>query len=253
MEELSDDQLHRYARHVILDEVGEEGQIKLLNSKVLVIGAGGLGAPVLMYLAAAGVGHLACADDDTVDISNLQRQIIHATAAIGTPKVESAAQTLSRINPTVNFIPIQARLTADNAVETIGGYDLVIDGSDNFETRYLLNDVCFAAGVPWISGALLRFEGQISTFMPHEGDGHPCYRCLFPDVPEPGSIPRCDQAGIFGSVAGLVGTMQATEALKLLMGLGDNLSGKLMLIDTLGPSFTTIKVPKNPACPTCGI
>ncbi|MCR9256634.1 MAG: molybdopterin-synthase adenylyltransferase MoeB [Alphaproteobacteria bacterium] len=252
-DELTDDQLHRYARHVILDEVGEEGQLKLLDSKVLVIGAGGLGAPVLLYLAAAGVGTLACADDDAVDLSNLQRQIIHRTESVGIAKVESARQSLEAVNPTINFIPIAERINRDNAADLVSGYDLVVDGSDNFDTRYLLNDVCLAAGIPWISGSLLRFEGQVSTFMPHRGAGHPCYRCIFPERPEPGSIPRCDEAGIFGSVAGIVGTIQATEALKILMGLGETLSGRLLLIDTLAPRFTTIKVPKDPGCPCCGV
>jgi len=251
-EELTDAQLHRYARHVILDEVGEEGQLALLRSKVLVVGAGGLGAPVLLYLAAAGVGTLACVDDDVVDLTNLQRQVIHTTDTIGSAKVKSAAARLAALNPTIEFVPVQDRITPETVTSLIAGYDLVIDGSDNFETRYLLNDACFAAGIPWISGSLLRFEGQVSTFTPHLGAGHPCYRCIFPDRPEPGSIPRCDEAGIFGTVSGVVGSLQANEALKFLMGIGTGLSGKLLLVELMELRFTTIKVPKDPSCPTCG-
>lgn len=247
---ITDAQLHRYARHVILDEVGEEGQERLLAARVLVIGAGGLGAPLLLYLGAAGVGTLGVIDDDTVELSNLQRQVIHPTARLGAPKVESAKATLAEINPDVTVEAIEARLTADNVMDVIAGYDLVADGSDNFETRYLLNDACYLAGKTLVSGALLRFEGQLSTFKAHESG--PCYRCIFRDAPAPGTVPRCEEAGIFGAVAGAVGSLQAVEVLKEILGLGKSLSGRLMLYDALSAAVRTINVKRDPACPLCG-
>lgn len=251
--EITDAQLERYARHVILDEVGEAGQAKLLGSRVLVVGAGGLGAPVLLYLAAAGVGHLEVIDDDTVDLTNLQRQIIHTTARVGAPKTESAAAAIAEINPEIELVEHDGRLTAANAMGLVGEVDLVIDGSDNFATRYLLNDACYLAKVPLISGALLRFEGQLSTFRAFEaGEDRPCYRCLFPEPPPAGAVPRCEEAGIFGAVAGVIGTLQAAEALKELLGLGDSLSGQLLLYDALAGSFRKMRAKRRPDCALCG-
>jgi molybdopterin/thiamine biosynthesis adenylyltransferase len=253
-DDLTEEQFHRYARHLILDEVGDEGQARLLASKVLVIGAGGLGAPVALYLAAAGVGTLGLVDDDTVDLTNLQRQIIHTTEAVGTPKLASALARLRALNPGIDYRPHGVRLTAENAEEIIAGYDLVVDGSDNFTTRYLANDLCHRLGKTRVWGALLRFEGQLSVFRSgvpgHEGE--PCYRCLFREPPDPSLVPRCEEAGILGAVAGVIGTLQATEVLKELLGLGDSLSGRLLLYDALGTEFRTVRFKKDPTCPTCG-
>jgi adenylyltransferase/sulfurtransferase len=247
---LSEEQFHRYARHLILDEVGEEGQEELLNARVLVIGAGGLGSPVLMYLAAAGVGTLGVLDSDTVDVTNLQRQIVHADARIGASKVDSAIETLARLSPGTTFIAHRLRLDAGNVAALIEDYDVIADGSDNFDTRYLVNDACVAAGKTLVSASLLRFEGQLATFKPHEGG--PCYRCLFPDKPPAGFIPRCEEAGILGSVAGVMGTLQATEVIKEILGLGNSLAGKLLIYDALGPTFRRINVPRDPDCKVCG-
>lgn len=249
---ISDRQLERYARHIILDEVGEAGQEKLLKSKVLVVGAGGLGAPVLLYLAAAGVGTLGIVDDDEVDLTNLQRQIVHASDNIGMAKVESAAKTLRGINPEVRVVPRKLRLDAGNAMGLIAGYDLVVDGSDNFKTRYLLNDACYFAHIPLVAAALLRFDGQISTFKAYLAGEHPCYRCLFPTSPPADLIPRCEEAGILGAVAGAVGSLQAVEALKELLGLGESLSGSLLIYDGLSATFRKVKVRRDPACALCG-
>ena len=249
-DDLTDDELERYARHVILEEVGEEGQIKLLESKVLVVGAGGLGAPVLMYLAAAGIGTLGIVDHDVVDLSNLQRQIIHSVDDIGRPKTRSAAERLETINPDITIIEHRTRLTANNAAELFADYDLIVDGSDNFAARYLCNDTCYSLKKPLVSAALVRFEGQLSTFK--ASDGGPCYRCLFPEPPDPDMVPRCDTVGIFGAVAGVMGSLQATEVLKELLGLGTSMSGQLLLFDALDQTFRKIKVPKDPDCPTCG-
>jgi adenylyltransferase/sulfurtransferase len=252
--ELSDEQCHRYARHLILDEVGDEGQEKLLSSRVLVIGAGGLGSPLLLYLAAAGVGTLGIVDDDAVDLSNLQRQIAHATDAVGVSKVESAAASVARINPGIRVEPHAERLTAANAARLFRDYDLIADGSDNFATRYLANDAAYLAGKPLVSGSLLRFEGQLATFRGgvkgHEGE--PCYRCLFPSEPPAGMIPRCEEAGILGAVAGVIGTLQATEVIKELLGLGSSLSGHLLIYDALGPTFRKLKAARDPGCALCG-
>jgi molybdopterin/thiamine biosynthesis adenylyltransferase len=250
---LTEHQKQRYARHVVLEEVGEAGQAKLLQSRVLVVGAGGLGSPVLLYLAAAGVGTLGIVDFDTVDLSNLQRQIVHGEETVGEAKVASAAERLEDINPDIAVETHRTRLTTENVLELIGQYDLVIDGSDNFTTRYLLNDACYFAKKTLVSGALLRFEGQLSTFKAYQpGEAHPCYRCLFPSPPAPGSVPRCEQAGIFGAVAGVVGTLQATEAIKELLGIGDSLSGQLILYDGLSARFTTLSVKRDKDCPLCG-
>jgi len=250
--DLNESQFERYARHLILDEVGEEGQAKLLQSKVLVVGAGGLGAPMLLYLAAAGVGTIGVIDDDVVDLSNLQRQVIHMTDQVGRPKVESAVQLLARLNPDIRVIPFQSRITAENAAELIGGFDLVADGSDNFTTRFLLNDACYLAGKPLVSAALLRFDAQLSVFKAHLGPPHPCYRCLFPERPPDDLIPRCEQAGILGAIAGMVGSLQATEVLKELLGLGESLSGHLLVYDGLDTTFRKIKTKRDPACALCG-
>jgi adenylyltransferase/sulfurtransferase len=250
--ELSDAQFERYARHLVLEEVGEEGQQKLLEARVLVIGAGGLGSPLLLYLAAAGVGTLGVVDDDTVDLSNLQRQIVHATESIGMPKVESARRTLSHVNPEVKLQSHPTRLAEANAADLVAAYDLVADGSDNFATRYLLNDLCYRLKKPLVSAALSPFEGQLSTFKAYLGPPHPCYRCLFREAPPPDSVPRCETAGILGAIAGVMGTLQATEVLKELLGLGESLSGTLLVYDALRAGFHNIKLPRDPDCPTCG-
>ena len=250
---ITDAQLERYARHIILEEVGEEGQEALLAARVLAVGAGGLGAPVLQYLAAAGVGTLGVIDDDTVDLSNLQRQIVHTTGRVGQPKVDSAAESLAAINPEVRVVRIGERLTASNAERLIADYDIVVDGSDNFATRYLLNDACFFARTPLVSGALLRFEGQVATFRPWRGgDDNPCYRCLFPEPPPAGLVPRCEEVGIFGAVAGVIGTLQAAEVLKLVLGLGEPLTGRMLMYDALAAGFHELRVRRDPDCALCG-
>jgi len=252
MAALTDLQLERYARHVILDEVGEAGQEKLLASSVLVLGAGGLGAPLLLYLAAAGVGRIGIVDDDAVELSNLQRQIIHGTASLGRPKVESAKAAIAAINPEIVVETEALRLDAGNAAALVAGYDLVADGSDNFATRYLLNDACYLAKKTLVSAALLRFDAQLSVFKAHLGPPHPCYRCLFPEPPPADLVPRCEEAGIFGAVAGSIGALQATEVLKELLGLGESLSGRLLIYDGLATEFRTLKIPRDPACRLCG-
>lgn len=249
--ELTDSQFERYARHLILEEVGEAGQAKLLASQVLVVGAGGLGSALLLYLAAAGVGTLGILDDDRVELSNLQRQIIHATADLGRPKVESAAEGVARINPDVRVIRHRLRLTAENAAELIAPYDLVADGSDNFATRFAVSDACYAARKPLVTAALLRFEAQLSTFKPWLPGDHPCYRCLHPEPPPEGTVPRCEEAGILGALAGTAGSLQATEVLKELLGLGESLSGRLLIYDALAAEFRSFRLPRDPACPLC--
>jgi adenylyltransferase/sulfurtransferase len=249
--DLSDSQFKRYARHLILDEVGEEGQAKLLAARVLMVGAGGLGSPALMYLTAAGVGTIGVVDDDVVDITNLQRQIVHTTDRVGENKVESAIDTLAGINPEVRIIPHKLRLTAANARALIAEYGLVVDGSDNFATRYLLNDACFLERRPLVAASLLRFEGQITTFKAYDGAG-PCYRCVFREPPPADLIPRCEEAGILGAVAGVMGTLQAVETIKEILALGDSLSGTLLIYDALGAQFRRIRIKRDPACPLCG-
>jgi molybdopterin-synthase adenylyltransferase len=250
--ELSDRQFRRYARHLILDEVGEEGQEKLLASRVLVVGAGGLGSPMLLYLAAAGVGTIGLVDHDRVDLTNLQRQIVHATERVGELKVDSARATLAAVNDDVRLETHPTRLVPDNAERLIAGYDLVADGSDNFATRYLLTEECFRLKKPLVAAALSPFEGQLSTFRPYLGAGHPCYRCLFREAPPPDLVPRCEEAGILGAVAGVMGTLQAVEVLKELLGLGDSLDGALLIYDALRAQFHRIRIAKDPQCPTCG-
>jgi molybdopterin-synthase adenylyltransferase len=250
--ELSEQQFRRYARHLILDEVGEEGQEKLLASRVLVVGAGGLGSPMLLYLAAAGVGTIGIIDHDRVDLTNLQRQIVHATERVGDLKVESARCALSAVNDDVRIETHPTRLAPDNAAGIIAGYDLIADGSDNFATRYLLTDLCHRLRKPLVAAALSPFEGQLSTFRPYLGAGHPCYRCLFRDPPPPDMVPRCEEAGILGAVAGVMGTLQAVEVLKEILRLGDSLDGTLLIYEALQARFHRIRIAKDPDCPTCG-
>lgn len=245
---LTDEQIERYARHVILKEVGGPGQQKLMKAKVLVIGAGGLGSPILMYLAAAGVGTLGVIDDDVVDLSNLQRQIIHKTGNLGLEKTLSAKETLKEINPEVTIISHQQRLEAKNAEEIISGYDIIADGCDNFSTRFLVNDICLRQKKPLISGALSQFDGQLATFKGYEKD-KPCYRCLVPEHPR--GILSCAEAGILGAVAGVVGTMQAVEVLKEILSLGESLAGRLLIYDALSSASRTIRLPKDPGCKYC--
>ncbi|MDE0780452.1 MAG: molybdopterin-synthase adenylyltransferase MoeB [Alphaproteobacteria bacterium] len=250
--ELTEEQFHRYARHLVLDEVGDEGQEKLLASKVLIVGAGGLGTPLLMYLAAAGVGTLGIVDDDEVDLANLQRQVVHVTDAVGKKKTDSAKATLASLNPGINVVTHDVRLTAENAEDIIDGYDLVADGSDNFETRYLLNDHCYRIGIPLIAAAMLRFEGQLFTFRRNDYAPTACYRCVFPETPPPEMIPRCEEAGVLGALAGVMGSLQTTEVLKELLGLGTSLAGRMVIYDALVTDFHTIKLPHNRNCSLCG-
>lgn len=243
------DQLNRYSRHFLLPEVGEAGQAKLLDSKVLCIGAGGLGSPTAYYLAAAGVGTIGIVDMDVVDVSNLQRQILHTNDRVGMPKVESARLTLNALNPDIKIVGYQERVTSENIMELIAGYDVIVDGCDNFPTRYLVNDASLHARVPVVHGSAYRFEGQVSVFVPYEG---PCYRCLYPEPPPADLATDCATVGVLGMVPGIVGTLQATEALKLVLGLGDPLTGRLLTYDALSQEFLTLRITRNPACPACG-
>lgn len=250
---LREDQIRRYARHILLRDVGGIGQEKLLKARVLVIGAGGLGAPLGLYLAAAGVGVIGMVDDDVVDETNLQRQIIHSTATLGEPKVLSAAKTMRAINPDVDVVPHQLRIGPENASELMADHDIVVDGSDNFETRFLINDAAFFAGKPVVSGAILRFDGQVATFKGHEPEADkPCYRCLFRGPPPPGQIPTCAEAGVLGALCGMVGSIQAMEVIKEIIGIGEGLAGKLMVIDGLSMEVRKLAVAKDPGCPLCG-
>jgi adenylyltransferase/sulfurtransferase len=249
---LGPDELERYARHIVLREVGGPGQVRLQQARVLVVGAGGLGAPALLYLAAAGIGTLGVVDDDTVDLSNLQRQVIHRTGDIGTAKVASAARALSEINPEVTVRTHNERLTAANAERLVAGYDIVADGSDNFATRYLLNDTCYRLRKPLVAAAILRFDGQISTYKAWHGAGHPCLRCVFPEAPSEDAVPSCAQAGVLGALAGTLGALQATEVVKEILGVGRSLSGRLLTYDALDGSWEEMAIAKRPDCPTCG-
>ncbi len=249
--EFTEKQLERYARHIVLPEMGGTGQEKLLTSSVLVVGAGGLGSPMLMYLAAAGVGRIGIVDDDAVALSNLQRQVIHATDRVGTPKVESARVAIAAINPDVRVEAHPVRLGPRNVLDLIAGYDVVADGTDNFATRFLLNDACYFARKPLVSAALLRFEGQVATFRAFEPD-KPCYRCIFPEPPPEGLVPTCAEGGVLGAVAGAVGCLQATEVIKELTGIGESLAGHLVVMDALGATFRRIAVRRDPACPLNG-
>ena len=250
--ELSEDQIQRYARHILLPDVGGVGQAKLLGARVLIVGAGGLGSPVLLYLAAAGVGTLGIVDADRVDLSNLQRQIVHTTARIGDLKVESARQMLAAINPGVRVEAHSVRLDAANAHQLIGAYDIVADGSDNFATRFLVNDTCVALGKTLVSAAVLRFDAQLATFKPHAGADLPCYRCLYPASPAEGSVASCAEAGVMGALCGAIGSLQAGEVIKEILGIGDTMAGRLMIMDGLGARFRTLSLKRDPACPVCG-
>ena len=245
---LTDEQMERYARQIILDEVGVAGQRRLMDSKVLVIGAGGLGSPVLLYLAAAGIGTLGVVDGDRVDLTNLQRQVLHYTHDVGRPKTQSARRTLEDINPEITVIPYQTVLSSENALDIIRGYDLVINGSDNFPTRYLVNDACVFLGKPLVDASILKWEGQATAFLPGRG----CYRCLFPTPPPPGAVPSCAEGGIIGAVAGFMGTLQALEAVKVLLGRDDTLANRLLIFDALSAEVRTLRWNRNPSCPVCG-
>jgi len=246
---LSNDEILRYSRHLIMPEVGMEGQQKLKAARVLCIGAGGLGSPLALYLGAAGVGTLGIVDFDVVDYTNLQRQIIHSTADVGRKKLESAAEKLKAINPFLNIRTFETRLTSENALELFRDFDIIADGTDNFPTRYLVNDACVLTGKPNVYGSIFRFEGQASVFATEEG---PCYRCLYPEPPPPGLVPSCAEGGVLGILPGLVGVIQATEVIKLILGKGDPLIGRLLLVDALGMKFRELKLRKNPDCPACG-
>lgn len=245
----TDAQIERYSRHIILKQVGEKGQRKLLNGKVLIVGAGGLGSPAALYLAAAGVGTIGIVDADVVEMSNLQRQVIHHTRDVGTPKVDSAKEKMLSINPDLKVITHRTWITADNALGIIGDYDFIIEGTDNFAAKFLVNDACVMAGKHFSHGGILQFLGQTMTVRPGESA---CYRCLFPAPPEPGSIPTCAQAGVLGVLPGVIGTLQATEAIKYLLGVGELLSNRMLIYDALDNEFTEVEVKKNLDCPVCG-
>ncbi|MBI5328419.1 MAG: molybdopterin-synthase adenylyltransferase MoeB [Deltaproteobacteria bacterium] len=245
----TEEQIERYSRHIILPEVGGKGQAKLLNSKVFVLGAGGLGSPILLYLAAAGVGTIGIADGDCVDLSNLQRQIIHDTSRVGTHKALSAKKSIEAINPDINVVTYEERLNADNIRGIIKDYDILLDGSDNFPTRYLMNDAAFFEKKTLISGSMFRFDGQVTIFKPHEGQ--PCYRCLYPEPPPKGLVPSCQEAGVLGALAGVVGVIQAVETVKEILGIGNGLAGHLLIFDALGMNFRKVKVRRDPECALC--
>jgi molybdopterin-synthase adenylyltransferase len=246
----SEAEIQRYSRHILLRELGGTGQAKLKAARVLIVGAGGLGSPLALYLAAAGIGTLGLVDADVVEISNLQRQVLHGTPNLGQPKVESAAEALTRINPLVNVVRHAEYLAPENVERLIADYDLICDGTDNFTTRFLVADACVAAQKTLVSAAVLRFEGQISTFKPHAGG--PCYRCLYPEPPPEGLVPPCSEAGVLGAVTGVMGAMQATEVIKEITGIGQSLSGYLLVWDALAAEFRKIRLRKDPSCPICG-
>ena len=249
MYNFSNEQIERYSRHIILKEVGGIGQTKLLESKVLLIGAGGLGSPIGVYLAAAGVGTLGIIDDDVVDLSNLQRQILHGTSDIGIPKTKSAEATIGEMNPDVKVIPHNERITSENAFRILEQYDLIIDGCDNFPTRYLINDACVMLGKPIVHGSIFQFEGQVTVIYPGKG---PCYRCIFPEPPPAGMAPSCQEAGVFGVLPGIIGTIQAVEAIKVLLDIGETLIGTLLLFNALTMDFKRLKLRRDSNCPMCG-
>ena len=246
---LNNDEILRYSRHLIMPEVGMEGQQKLKAARVLCIGAGGLGSPLALYLGAAGVGTLGIVDFDVVDYTNLQRQIIHSTADVGRKKLESASEKLQALNPFLNIRTFETKLTSENALDLFREFDIIADGTDNFPTRYLVNDACVLTGKPNVYGSIFRFEGQASVFATEEG---PCYRCLYPEPPPPGLVPSCAEGGVLGILPGLVGVIQATEVIKLILGKGEPLVGRLLLVDALGMKFRELKLRKNPDCPACG-
>ncbi len=245
---MTPDQVKRYSRHIIMGDVGSVGQRKLMQAKALIIGAGGLGSPAAVYLSLAGVGTVGLVDFDVVELSNLQRQILHHTPDVGRPKLESARDNIHAYNPDVNVVLHEVRLESDNAMDIISQYDLVVNGADNFATRYLVNDACYLLNKPLVDGSILIFDGQATVFLPGQG----CYRCLFPSPPPPGMVPNCAEAGVLGALTGLVGSIQATEALKHFLGIGDSLSSRLLLIDALSMNFREVKLKRNPNCPLCG-
>jgi adenylyltransferase/sulfurtransferase len=245
---LTPEQVDRYSRHIIMPQVGSAGQRKLMDAKVLVVGAGGLGGPVALYLALAGVGTIGVVEFDTVDLSNLQRQILHQNEDVGKSKAQSAKETLLAYNPDVNVVLHQSPLTSDNAMEIIPQYDIVVNGADNFTTRYLVNDAAYFAGKPLVDGAILLFDGQATVYVPGQG----CYRCLFPSPPPPGAVPSCAEAGVLGALTGIIGSIQATETIKLILGVGDTLVGRLLMVEALAMDFRTVKIRRDPECPLCG-
>lgn len=245
---LTPEQVKRYSRHIIMGAIGSRGQRQLLDAKVLIVGAGGLGSPSAVYLALAGVGTIGIVDFDVVELSNLQRQILHQTDDVGKRKVVSAKEQIHAYNPDVTVIPHELWLNSDNALDIIDGYDIVVNGADNFPSRYLVNDACYLLGKPLVDGSILLFDGQATVFLPGKG----CYRCLFPTPPPPGMVPNCAEAGVLGALTGLVGSIQATETLKLILGVGDSLSSRLLLIDALPMEFREVKIAKNAGCPLCG-
>ncbi|RME43474.1 MAG: molybdopterin-synthase adenylyltransferase MoeB [Caldilineae bacterium] len=246
---LNEEQRARYSRHTIMPEVGEEGQLKLLDARVLIVGAGGLGSPAAIYLAAAGVGTIGLVDFDVVDTSNLQRQIIHRLDAVDRPKVDSARETIAQLNPDVTVLGHQTQLTSENALDIIGQYDLVINGSDNFPTRYLVNDACVLLGKPLVDASIFRFDGQVTVY--DTAHGSPCYRCLYPDPPPPGEVPSCAEGGVLGVLPGIIGSLQAVEAIKLILGIGTPLTGRVLQYDALEAEFREFRVRKDPHCPVC--
>ena len=246
--DFTDEQIERYSRHIILPEVGGEGQSRLLESKVLLVGAGGLGSPAAFYLAAAGIGNMGIIDFDTVDLSNLQRQIIHNTERIGMLKTESAKKTITALNPDVNVTVFNEKLCSENILRLFEGYDYILDGTDNFATRYLINDACVMMGKTNIHGSIFRFEGQVTIFKSDEG---PCYRCLYPEPPPPGTVPNCQEGGVLGVLAGVIGNLQVVETLKLILGKGETLIGSLLIYDALKTEFRKLKLKKDPQCPVC--
>ncbi len=247
---LSNEEIRRYSRHLIMPEVGMEGQRRLKQGRTLLIGTGGLGSPLALYLAAAGVGHIGLVDFDMVDESNLQRQVVHGTSTVGVPKIESAKRRLQDLNPYIDISVYEAQVTSDNALDLMRPYDVIVDGTDNFPTRYLTNDAAVLLGKPNVYGSIFRFEGQATVFYPKEGG--PCYRCLYPEPPPPGLVPSCAEGGVLGVLPGVIGTIQATEVIKLLTGIGEPLLGRLMLYDALGMRFRELKLRRNPECPICG-
>jgi adenylyltransferase/sulfurtransferase len=250
--DFSEDEIRRYSRHILLQEVGGLGQARLKAARVLVVGAGGLGSPLVLYLAAAGIGTIGIVDDDTVELSNLQRQVAHTTARIGTAKAASAAEAALAINPGVRIETHPVRLNAENAARLVADYDIVCDGTDNFATRFLVADACVLGKRTLVSAAVLRFDGQLSVFKPHAHAGGPCYRCLYPEPPPDGLVPSCSEAGVLGAVTGVMGTLQATEVLKEILGIGDSLSGRLLIWDALATRFRTVRLRQDPKCRLCG-
>ncbi len=249
MSEFTEEQIKRYSRHILLPEVGGKGQKRLLDSKVFLVGAGGLGSPAAFYLAAAGIGKIGISDNDDVDFSNLQRQILHSTKDVDYPKAQSAKETLEGLNPDIEVVPYTVRLNSENILDIIKDYDVIIDGSDNFPTRYLVNDACVMLGKPLSHGSIFRFDGQATTILPGLG---PCYRCLYETPPPPDLVPSCQEAGVLGVIAGIIGVVQATEVIKLQLGKGNLLNGKLLLYDSLNMDFKKLTIQHNPECPMCG-